>query len=92
MSATAVYSPIRSISPTAFNNIRDCALKALWSLEAKPVTAQSPKARIGIVAHKLIAESGQGQLQPDKDAINARWGELVEDTQAEMSAHLSKCT
>ena len=79
--------PIRSISPTAFNNIRDCALKALWSLSRKtPLLPQSPKARIGIVAHKLIAESGQGQLQPDKDAINARWGELVEDTQAEMSA------
>ena len=78
--------PIPSISPTAFNTIRDCALKALWSLSRKtPLLPQSPKARVGIVAHKLLAESGQGQLQPHKDSINARWNELIEEAQAVMS-------
>ena len=79
--------PITGISPTAFNTMRECALKALWSLSRKtPLLPQSPKARVGIVAHRLLAESGQGQLRPHIDPISSRWSELVEEAQAAMSA------
>ena len=79
--------PVPSISPTTFNTIRACALKALWSLSKNtPLLPQFPKAKLGIVVHKLLSESGQGRLQPDKDAISARWNELVEETQDAMRA------
>ena len=78
-------APVPSISPTTFNMIKDCALKTLWSLNRKKsLLPLSPKAKLGIVVHKLLSESGQGQLQPDKDVIGARWNALVAKTQDTM--------
>ena len=79
--------PVSSISPTAFIMIRDCALRTLWSLSKKPpLLPQAPKARLGIIVHRLLSESGRGQLQPNIDVIRARWNEMVEETQDAMSA------
>ena len=79
--------PVSNISPTTFNKIRDCALKALWSLSKKPpLLPQYPKAKLGIIVHKLLSESGRGQLLPDRSAISARWNQLVKEIQDEMRA------
>ena len=81
-----IVEAVPSISPTGFNTIKECALKALWSLNwKKPLLPQSPKATVGIVAHKLLAEAGQGLTQPDKDLIGVRWNQLIEEAQALMS-------
>ena len=78
INSPAGVEPVSSISPTTFNMIRDCALKALWSLSKKPpLLPQYPKAKLGIIVHKLLSESGRGQLLPDRSAISARWNELM---------------
>ena len=77
-SVRAFLKPLRAISPTAFCAIRECALKEVWRKNGKPsLLPSSPKAHLGTVAHKLLAEAGQGKLEATEDAVNARWRELA---------------
>ena len=81
------FKPLSSISPTAFSSLRDCALKSLWSLSGNPpLLPTSPKAWAGRVVHKLLAEAGRGKLQPEWEAVDARWDELIEQAHADMYA------
>lgn len=80
------FKPLCNISPTAFIALRDCALKSLWSLNGKPPLLPTlPNARIGTVIHRLLAEAGRGKLQSERETINARWDELIEQAHAEMN-------
>lgn len=77
-SIPAFLKPLRAISPTAFCAIRECALKEVWRQNGKPsLLPSSPKAHLGTVAHKLLAEAGQGKLEATEVAVNARWRELA---------------
>lgn len=70
--------PLRSISPTAFTAIRECALKAVYRGSGNPpMLPASPKAHVGIVSHKLLAEAGRGNIEASASAIDARWYELI---------------
>ena len=81
------FKPLCSISPTTFSSLKDCALKLLWSLSGNPpLLPISPNARAGTVIHRLLAEAGRGKLQSERETINARWDELIEQTHAEMDA------
>ena len=81
------FKRLRSISPTTFSSLKDCALKLLWSLSGNPpLLPISPNARAGTVIHRLLAEAGRGKLQPEREAVNARWDELIEQAHTEMIA------
>ena len=81
--------PLRSISPTTFSTIKKCALKVVWQRNGSPpLLPTSPKTRVGTVAHKLLAEAGQGRLKATADSVNARWRELLEEASAEISHSL----
>ena len=85
----AFLKPLRSISPTIFSAIKKCALKAVWQRNGNPpLLPASPKTRVGTVAHKLLAEAGQGQLRATANGVNSRWRELLEEASADMSHSL----
>ena len=82
----AFLKPLRSISPTTFSAIKKCALNVVWQRNGSPpLLPTSPKTRVGTVAHKLLAEAGQGRLKATAVSINARWRELLEEASADMS-------
>ena len=82
----AFLKPLRTISPTAFCAIRECALNVVWQRNGSPpLLPTSPKARVGTAAHKLLAEAGQGRLKATADSVNTRWQELVEEADAAIS-------
>ena len=77
---SAFLKPLRSISPTTFSTIKKCALNVVWQRNGSPpLLPASPKARVGTVAHKLLAEAGQGKLEATANAVNSRWHELLEE-------------
>ena len=79
--------PIRSISPTLFTMVKKCALRAMWVATRRPrLLPAPPTARVGTVAHQLLAEAGQGRLTPDKEVITERWNRLTEQAHSHMWA------
>ena len=86
---SAFLKPLRSISPTTFSDIRQCALNVVWQRNGNPpLLPMSPKARVGTISHQLLAESGQGRLNAEESTINARWHELVAEANSEISSYL----
>ena len=84
---TGTIKPLRSISPTAFTAVKECVLKMLWSSSNNPALLPTfPGVHSGRVVHKLLFEAGLGRLPPDKEIINTRWDEIVEDIHSEMRA------
>lgn len=80
--------PIRSISPTTFTAIRQCALNVVWQRNGKlPLLPASPKARVGTISHRILAEAGQGRLDANEAAIAARWHELVVEANSEINSY-----
>ena len=83
----AFFEPLRSISPTTFSAIRQCALNVVWQRNGNPpLLPASPKARVGTISHQLLAEAGQGRLGAEEVTINARWRELVAETDMAISS------
>ena len=80
--------PIRSISPTTFTAIRQCALNVVWQRNGQlPLLPGSPKARVGTISHRIFAEAGQGRLDADEAATVARWHELVAEANSEINSY-----
>ena len=85
----AFLEPLRSISPTTFSAIKKCALNVVWQHNGSPpLLPTSPKSRVGTVAHKLLAEAGQGRLTATVDTVNVRWHELLEEASTGISRSL----
>ena len=85
---SAFFKPLRSISPTTFSAIRQCALNVVWQRNGNPpLLPASPKARVGTISHRLLAESGQGRLNAEDATINARWHELVAGANWEINSY-----
>ena len=83
----AFFEPLRSISPTTFSAIRQCALNVVWRRNGRPpLLPASPKARVGTISHRLLAEAGQSRLGAAEATINARWHELVAETNMAISS------
>ena len=78
--------PLRSVSPSQMDQLRACALSALWSAQRVPhALPQSPSGRLGTVAHTLFAQAGAGLLSdPLAQDIETRWEELVQAAEASM--------
>ena len=84
---TGPVKPLQSISPTTFTAAKQCVLKLIWSSCDYPALLPVfPGMHIGRVVHKLLLEAGQGRFPPDKEIINARWNEMVEDIHSELRA------
>lgn len=68
------------------SSLRACALSALWSAQQVPrALPQSPAGRLGIVAHRLLAEAGAGLVpQPLPAGLETRWEELIQAADASM--------
>lgn len=91
-SLPAFLKPLRIISPSAFSAMQECALKEVWRQNGKPpLLPTSPKARVGTVAHKLLAEAGRGHLEATAEAVNTRWHELLEEAGASISRSPLEC-
>ena len=85
---SAFLKPLRSISPTALSAFRQCALNVVWQRNSKPpLLPASPKARVGTISHRLLAEAGRGRLDADEAAIDARWHELVGEVNSEINSY-----
>ena len=81
--------PLRSIAPTSFTELRECALKSVWRLSGNPpLLPRSPKARVGTVAHRLISEAGQGLHKAEGATIGSRWDELIALANGEIGSSL----
>ena len=81
------FEPLRSISPTTFSAIKQCALNVVWQRNGiPPLLPASPKARVGTISHRLLAEAGQSKLGAEEATINARWHELVAETNMSISS------
>ena len=73
---------LTSISPSRFTSFQACGLREVWSAGGKTVLLPvSPKAKIGIIIHQMLTEAGRGQLPPDRDTIEQRWKELIDQLQ-----------
>lgn len=80
-----VIERLLSISPARFTALRECPLREVWTAAHNiPLLPISPKARVGTIAHRLLAEAGKGLLIPDRDKIETRWDHLLEQTEQEM--------
>jgi len=77
--------PLLSISPARFTALRECPLREVWTTAHNfPLLPTSPKARVGTIAHHLLAEAGRGLFTNDIKKIEARWDYLLEQTEHEM--------
>jgi len=75
-----------SISPTRFSGLKACGLREVWKASGRrPLLPQSAKVRVGLITHRLLAEAGRGHLEPDKARIAARWQQLLDETEHELS-------
>ena len=84
----AFLTPLSTISPTAFCAIRECALKEVWRRNGNPpLLPASPKARVGTISHRILAEAGQGRIDADEAATIARWHELVSQANSEINSY-----
>ena len=83
---TAFLRPLSRISPTVFTAMRECALKAVWKRNGKPPLPAFPQAHVGTVSHKLLAEAGQGKIKADAATVEARWHELIAETDSAISS------
>ncbi len=84
----AFLTPLNTISPTSFCVIRECALKEVWRRNGNPPPLPaSPKARVGTISHRILAEAGQGRLDADEAATIARWHELVAEANSEINSY-----
>ena len=79
--------PLRSVSPSQLGLMRMCALSVLWSAQRAPrALPRGPASRLGTVAHRLLGEVGAGLLtNPSREAIEARWEQLVRDADGLMT-------
>ena len=85
---SALFKPLRSISPTTFSAIRQCALNVVWQRNGKrPRLPTSPKARVGTISHRLLAEAGQGRLDANEATTEARWHELVAEANSMINSY-----
>ena len=74
------------MSPSQTELLRTCTLSALWTAQRVPrALPQSPAGRLGIVAHKLLEEAGEGKLTNQlAESFEARWEALVQAADASM--------
>ena len=47
----------------------------------------SPKARVGTISHRLLAEAGQGRLDADEATTEARWHDLVAEANSVINSY-----
>jgi PD-(D/E)XK nuclease superfamily len=78
--------PLKSISPSRYEGLLQCALREVWSSGKQPsLLPISPAARLGSTIHRLFEEAGSGLLGVgDQKAIELRWAELVRLTEEQM--------
>lgn len=79
--------PLRSISPSRFVGLQNCALREAWAANRAPqLLPSSPAAHLGSVIHSLLQEAGEGKFPVPRDRhIEQRWSELIRVAEDEMS-------
>jgi hypothetical protein len=84
--AAPPVSPLKSISPTQFVSLRECALKGVWGANrVPPLLPPAPAARLGSVIHQLLEEAGEGRfVSGDRSGIDHRWQELISESHTAM--------
>lgn len=86
-----IREPLRWLSPSGLITFRECRLHGLWQAAHKPpILPSSPAARLGSIVHNLLEEAGRGLFAPAHEAnlIEARWRELIVETEREMAGSI----
>ena len=78
--------PLRHISPSRFESLKECALKEIWTASRQPaLLPPSPAGVVGGIAHRLLEDAGSGRLAGGDQAVaEKRWEELVVAWEREM--------
>ena len=54
---------LKTISPSRFTALQECALREVWAASQTPqLLPSSPSARLGSIIHRLLQEAGEGRL------------------------------
>ncbi len=82
--------PLRALGPVSPSHavgLTLCALREVWTASRAPhLLPLTPAARLGIVAHRLLEESGRGLLNGlTSDRISARWDEILRRAEEDAS-------
>lgn len=79
--------PLGPVSPSHAVGLASCALREVWAASRAPhLLPLSPTARLGIVAHRLLEESGRGLLSGlTSEEVVARWDEMWGEAEEEAS-------
>ncbi len=74
-----LLAPLKSISPTSYVGLRQCALRGVWaSARTSELLPSVPAARVGSVIHRLLEAAGSGTfLRGDASAVDRSWQELI---------------
>jgi RecB family exonuclease len=75
------------LSPTRFQDLRECPLRAVWATSGAPRLLPShPAAAVGASIHTLLEEAGGGRFAGEGHAaIEERWEQLVSKAESELA-------
>lgn len=77
--------PLPWVSPSRAYSMTHCALReALSGNSIQELLIASPGARLGTVIHRVLQEAGDGRLEDNPAEVDARWNELVAETERGM--------
>jgi PD-(D/E)XK nuclease superfamily len=70
--------PLKRISPSRYGQLRACALREIWTIGGSPsLLPRNPAAILGIIAHQLLKEAGQGDGNNRFDPVQ-HWKHLID--------------
>jgi hypothetical protein len=88
LSGNLPLAPLKRISPSRFQSLKECALRELWAVGGPPnQLPAAPAARLGSAIHRLLEEAGKGLFREGgRTAIEKRWDGLVGEAESVMQA------
>ena len=75
--------PLKTISPSAFNSVNACPLRAVWAAHSSPLLPRSPRTRLGTVVHHLWEAAASGKITDDV-AFDKAWKAEIDAQETEM--------
>lgn len=80
--------PLKSMSPSRYQGVSECLLREALAVCSSPYIPPSPVAAMGNVSHRIVEEASRGAVGPERVSFEARWSELIQDTEKKLSGSI----
>jgi len=74
------------VSPSRYTAMQACLLREVWTTSSnEPLLPPSPRAELGIIAHRILEAAGRGEIEGfGNEGIARKWETLVSEAETRM--------